>query len=104
DEIARPLLHDPAEVLVPALADRDQVHHHFGTADRTPHALGVAHVALDELRPPGREGCGRAFARPADEASNREVPVAQRSHDLRADQPGAAGDQDPARDSRALLW
>ena len=45
-----------SEVLVGALANRDQVDDDLGPLDRAPEARRVSHVALHELGAPGREG------------------------------------------------
>ena len=53
---------------------------------------GVRDVALDELAAPGLERLRPAAV--ADERSDGVVAGSQRMHDLRADEPVAAGDED----------
>ena len=52
---------------------------------------GVGHVAARKVDAPRLQP--RRMARIADERAHRQVPRAQRVHDVRADEPGPAGDE-----------
>jgi hypothetical protein len=89
------LAHDALELLLPALADRHEVHDGVAAADRAAQARGIGHVAVDELAAPGLELFASASV--ADEAPHRLVPRSQRVHDLRPDEARCAGDEDHRR-------
>ena len=55
EQVAGSFDHDPAELLTPALADRDEMNDRVNPCDRTAQARRMGHVALDELAPPRRE-------------------------------------------------
>ena len=80
------------ELLVLALPDRDEVDDARDALERGPERLGLGHVALDELAAQGLELACRA--RVADEHAHAPAGVAQRTHDVAADEPGSAGDED----------
>jgi len=103
DEVAGSPIHHPAKVLIGSLADRHEVDDHLSAFYSAAQAGRVTHIARHQLGAPGGEGGGGAVARPANEAAHRQLPFAQRVHDPRADEAGAAGDQDHALDSTAPL-
>ena len=89
--------HDPLELLLLALADRDEVDDRLDALDRTPEAVRVGHVALDELaaeRP-------RAFFGLAHEGAHVLPAGEQRVHDVAPDESRAAGDEDHFAGSRS---
>ena len=49
EQVARALRHDPLELLLLALADRDEVHDRVDALDRALQARRIGHVARDEL-------------------------------------------------------
>jgi hypothetical protein len=70
-EIARAADHDPLELLAPALPDRNEMNDGVGPVDCPRQALGIGHIALDELTAPGRElGSPRQIA---DEAAHGQI-------------------------------
>ena len=92
DEVARALRHHPLELFGPTLDHRHQVDDALDALGCGAETGGVRHVALDELAAPGLEGLRPAAV--ADERSDGVVAGSQCVHDLRADEPVAAGDED----------
>src|SRR5207248_4885123 len=58
EEIARPFDHDPAETLLAALTDGDEVYDGVGTGRRAPQAVRIGHVAGGDLGAPRPEPRG----------------------------------------------
>jgi hypothetical protein len=73
------------------LADRDEVDDGVRALDRAPQARRVRHVSRHQLGADVLEL--RRPAAAADERAHRQLPLAQRPHDVRADEPRRAGDQ-----------
>ena len=92
-----PALHHHAlELLLLALADRDQVDDGLDALDRTPEAGRIGHVPLDELAPERR-----ALLRIAHESAHVLPRREQRLYDVAPHEPGGARDQDHFAGSRS---
>ena len=92
DEALRAADHDPLEILGLALDDRDEVDDDLAALGCGAEAGRVGDVALDRLAAPGLERLRAVEA--ADERANVVPARAQCVRNLRADEPGAAGEQD----------
>ena len=95
EEVAGSLAHDPLELLGFPLTDRDEVHDALHALDGRGEARGLGHVALDQL------AAARAAASPPCAGRGRGngplVGASQGNHDVTADEPGGAGDEDHPR-------
>ena len=96
-EVPCSLAHDPLELLGLALADRDEVHDALDALHRRGEARGLGHVTLHE-RAAGELGL-RCSAQVTDEAPDLLAGATQGSHDVAADEPGGAGDENHPRGS-----
>src|SRR5262249_18680589 len=93
EKVARALGHHSLELLLLALADRDQVHDRIHALDSASQAGRIGHVPLDEL--------DIELRRTADEAANRSPGGPERSEDVTADEAGPAREQDHVAVSRS---
>ena len=97
DEVARPLAHDPLEFLRLSGDQRDQVDDRVCALGGAAKTLRVRRIAPGELAAPGGERSGGARGGVANQRANGPVLGAQRVDDLRAHEPGPAGDEDHAK-------
>ncbi len=86
EQVARAVDHDALELLLAALPDRDEVDDRVHALHGAAEALRVGHVAFGALR-----SGDRAFAH---ECAHVVPGVLDRANHVRADEPGAAGDED----------
>ncbi len=98
EQARRSVDHDPPELLLLALSDSDEVDHPVDARHRPPEALGVRHVALDELAAQGFEPGRRGGV--ADETADGEIAAAQLVDDVTAHEAGAPRDEDHPAGSR----
>ena len=97
DEVARPCVHHPLEVRRAAGDDRDEVDDRVAALDGARAGSSASVTSpCDELAAPGLQRRRRAPGSRTRQRTSRSCG-AQRVHDPRADEPGAAGDEDHRR-------
>jgi len=98
-EIACTTDHDPLELLPLPLPDGDEVDDNIDAFDRSAQAGRIGHVSFGQIATQGRELA--RLAPIADETPHRPSRLAQRVHDVAADESSPPGDENHFAGSRS---